>query len=252
MPRRISILSQQLPSYAIRLVFTLAFLVLDYATLEIELLPVENAQEVAQSVTFGEQRVVEHRSRHVLEIVRAIIVRRAVQVRSPNLFHSTDVCIVEILAAAEHQVLEQVRKPSFAGLFILGANVVPGVYGNDRRLMVLMYKHRQTVIEDESGVGNVGNRDARVRLCGFRLGRGSGFRFLLREKGDEHESPAEHGKDHRRKLVSHVDLQKILTFFLDGSRIILSRVRLEHTRSVAWFRKKHDAHADSHSASAAH
>ena len=60
MARRISVLRKQLPRHAIRLVLTLALLVLNHATLQIELLLIEHTQQVAQAVTFGKQRVVEH------------------------------------------------------------------------------------------------------------------------------------------------------------------------------------------------
>ena len=54
-----------------------------------------------------------------------------------------------MLAAAKHQVFEQMCEPGFAGLLILGANVVPEVDGHDRRLMVLMHDQSQSVVEHE-------------------------------------------------------------------------------------------------------
>ena len=38
-----------------------------------------------------------------------------------------------VLRALEHDVLEQVGKPSLTALFVLGADVVPDVYGGNRQ-----------------------------------------------------------------------------------------------------------------------
>ena len=60
------------------------------------------------------------------------VVRRAVQVRGANAFHRVDVSEIEVVAPAEHQVLEQVGKAGLAELLVLGSYVVPRVHRHDR------------------------------------------------------------------------------------------------------------------------
>ena len=49
----------------------------------------------------------------------------------------------------EHQMFEKVGEAGFAGLFVLGADVVPDVDGHDRGFPVFVDNQRQTVREDE-------------------------------------------------------------------------------------------------------
>ena len=115
----ISILSDELFGNAVGLVVPLALFVLHYAALQVELLLVEHAKQMTHAVALREQRVVEHGSRDVLEIVRAIVVGGAVQVRGPDLLHGVDISMIEVVAAAEHQMLEQMGKSGLARLLIL-------------------------------------------------------------------------------------------------------------------------------------
>ena len=119
MAHRIGVLDDQLFRHAVRLVFTLALFVLHHAALQVELFLVEHRQQMAHAVAFGKERVVQHGGRHVLKIVGAVIIGSAVQVGSANAFQGIEKSSIEVLTAAEHQVLKQVGKAGLARLFIL-------------------------------------------------------------------------------------------------------------------------------------
>src|SRR5215471_5793561 len=57
---------------AVGLVLALALLVLDHAALLVEQALIDGAEQVAHAIGFHEQRDVERRGRHVLEVVGAI------------------------------------------------------------------------------------------------------------------------------------------------------------------------------------
>ena len=54
-----------------------------------------------------------------------------------------------VLAAAEHQVLEQVRKTGLPGLLVLRAHVIPHVHRDDGGLMVFVNHQREPVRQNE-------------------------------------------------------------------------------------------------------
>jgi hypothetical protein len=60
-----------------------------------------------------------------------------------------------VLAAAEHQVLEQVRKTGLPGLLVLRAHVIPDVEGHDGGFVILVNDQGETVLEHEFLVGDV-------------------------------------------------------------------------------------------------
>ena len=62
--------------------------------------------------------------------------------------------VVVVLRALEHQVLEQVREAGLARDLVLGADVVPEVDRDDRRLAVGVHDHGQAVVEAEGLVGD--------------------------------------------------------------------------------------------------
>ena len=170
--------------HAVRLVFTLAFFVLYHAALQVKLLLVQHAQQMAHAVALGKQRVVQHGCGHVFKIVCAIVVGGAVQVGGANALHGVDVGIVEVFAAAEHQVLKQVSEAGLARLLILRSHVVPGIHRHNGGLVVFVYQHRQAIFEHELCVLNIGNGNV-DRAC-----RGMRRRALLRRGlwlGDEGE-----------------------------------------------------------------
>src|ERR1700749_4709215 len=89
-------------------------------------------------------------------------------------FHGIEIRMVEILAAAEHQVLKQVRKTCFARLLIFRTDVILSIYWDDGRFMVLMHKDRQPIFQNELRVLDVGNWNVNFAwrsMCGrFWLG----------------------------------------------------------------------------------
>ena len=158
----------------VRLVFILALFVLDDAALEIEFFLIEDGEEMAHAVAFGEEDVVEHGGGNVFEVIGAVVVGGAVEVGGADAFHGVDVGEIEILAAAEHEVLEEMGETGLAGFFVFGADVIPGVDGDDGSFVVFVDDDGETVGEDEFGVGDVGNKNGRAFWCGRgRLGFGS-------------------------------------------------------------------------------
>ncbi len=160
MPFRKRAFNYVVPHLAVGLVFTLALFVLHDAALFVEFLLRDGAQHVSHAVGFHPERHVERGLRNILEIVGAIEVCRTVHVRGANAFEGLEVLVVVVLGAVEHQVFKQVREAGFAGLLVLGADVVPDVDGDDRRLVVLVDNQPETVVERVFGVGNfnVGGR----------------------------------------------------------------------------------------------
>ena len=75
-----------------------------------------------------------------------------------------------MLAALEHQVLEQVREARLPGPLVLRTDVIPDVDGDDRGLVILVHDQRQSVVEHEALVRNRVRARAR-RVRGARCGR---------------------------------------------------------------------------------
>ena len=101
------------------------------------------------------------------KIIGAVVIGGAVEVGSADAFHGVDVGEIEIFAAAEHQVLEEMGETGVAGFFVLGADMIPGVDGDDGGLVVFVDEDGEAVMENEFGVGNVGDGDG--------VGFGGGF-----------------------------------------------------------------------------
>ena len=74
----------------------------------------------------------------ILEIIGAVFVGGAVLIGGADSLERFEVVLVEVLAAVEHQVFEQVSEAGAAGLFIFRADVIPDVDGNNRRFMVFV------------------------------------------------------------------------------------------------------------------
>ena len=119
MSRRISVLRDQLAGDAVRLVFSLALLVLYHAALQIKRFLIQRAQEVPHAVGFHPERQVQRRSGHILEVIRAVRIRRAVQIRGADSFHRINVPPGGVFAAAEHQVFEKMRESRFPRPLVL-------------------------------------------------------------------------------------------------------------------------------------
>jgi hypothetical protein len=150
----IGVLGDELLGYAVGLIFALALFVLHHAALQVEGLLIERAEQVAHAVGLQPERVIERRGGDVLEVVGAVVIGGAVEVGGAHLLHGVDVAAVEVFAAAEHQVLEEVREAGLAGLFVLRADVIPDVDGHDGGFVVFVDDHGQAVVEDEFLVGD--------------------------------------------------------------------------------------------------
>ena len=169
MPLREARLEQPVPDLAVRLVLALAFLVAHHTALLVEHLLVERAEQMAHAVGLHPQRTIERGGRHVLEIVGPIGAGGAVLVGGAHLLEGLEELVAVVLGPLEHQVLEPVRELLPVGGFVLAADVVPDVDGDDRRLAVGVHDHRQPVVEAEALEGDVrgGSR------CGGPRGRRS-------------------------------------------------------------------------------
>ena len=159
-------LGHQQVDFAVRLVFSLALLVLHDAPLLVHLRGVDDAEQMAHAVRFHPQRDIKRSGGDVLEVIGAIVVRGAVLIRRANALEGLEVVVVEVLAAVEHQVLEEMREPRPARPLVLRAHVVPDVHGNDGCLVILMDQQRQPVFQCEPLIGD---RDGR-RLGGSGTG----------------------------------------------------------------------------------
>ena len=152
---RIGVLEDRQEDLAVGLVLALPLLVLHHAALLVEPLLVHRAEHVPHAVRLHPERHVEGRGRHHLEVVRAVLVRGAVHAGGPDPVEGLEVVVVEVLAAVEHQVLEQVRETGLAGRLVGRPDVVPDVDGDDRRLVVLVDDQPQAVVEHVLRVGDI-------------------------------------------------------------------------------------------------
>ena len=173
MSDRVCVFRDQLFGHTVGLVLALAFFVLHHAALQVELLLIEHAQQMSHAIALGEQRVVEHRGGHIFEIIGAIVVGRPVQIGRTDLLHRVDVGVIEVIAAAEHQMLEQVGESGLAGLLVLRSHVVPRVHGHHRSLVILMDEDSEAIRQHKLGVLDVRDRNidagrCLVRRCGMR------------------------------------------------------------------------------------
>src|SRR5579863_9843428 len=194
MAERIGILSEKLSSDAGGLVFSVGFFVLHHAALEVEFFLVHDREQMSHAVAFREEHVVKHGSGDIFKVIGAVTIGGAIEIGRANSFHGVDVGVVEIFATAEHEVFEQVSEAGLAWFFVLGADVVPGVYGDDRRFVVLMNQNGESVGEDKLGVGNIGNGHGCLGGGGgARLWRGGPLRRSVGLRGSWSER--ENGKE---------------------------------------------------------
>jgi len=175
-------LHQRVVGAAVGLVLALALLVLHHAALLVERGLGDRAKQVAHAVRFHEQRGVERGGRHVLEVVGAVGIGRAVLVGDADLLERGEELALVVLAGLEHQVLEQVREAAAAAGLVLAANVVPDVDRHDRRLAVGVHDHAQAVGQGELLVRDI---HAHRRACRGGLGIGAGQAGREREGKDE-------------------------------------------------------------------
>ena len=149
MPGREEIRGDRLEHLTVGLVLALPLLVLHDAALLVEPLLVDDAEQVPHAIGLEPQREIHGGARHRLEIIRAIDIRRAVHARGADFLQRPKILVVVVLAAVEHQMLEQVREAGLAGNFVLRADVIPDRDCDDRGLAVLVHDYTQAVIQIE-------------------------------------------------------------------------------------------------------
>src|SRR5437879_13026764 len=135
---------------------------------------------MAHAVGFHPERIVESVRRHVCKIIGGVGGGCAVQVRSAYFLHRVDVATRCVLAAAKHQVLEQMRETRFAKPLVFRADVIPDVHGDDGGLVVFMDDQRKTVVEHEFVKGDV---DLVASLRKQAVGENAAYR--KREDGNQ-------------------------------------------------------------------
>ncbi len=148
-------LGDEIVGESVGLVFTLALLVLHDAALEVEGFLIDGSEEVAHAVGLEPEGVVQGGGGDVFEVVGAIGTGGAVEVCGSDGLHGLDVAFLMVLAAAEHEVLEEMGEAGLAGALVLGAHVVPDVDGDDGRLVVLVDDEGESVFQDEFLVGHI-------------------------------------------------------------------------------------------------
>src|SRR6267378_4890716 len=151
----IGVFGDQIPRDGIGLVIALALFVLHHAALQVQGFLVNRVIKMPHAVGFHEQRIIQRGCGHILEIVRAVGIGRAVEVRRAHALHRLDVAPLEVFAAAEHQVFEQVCKPGLPRLFVLRAHVIPDVQSYDWRLVIFVYDHGQPVRKHKFLIGDL-------------------------------------------------------------------------------------------------
>ena len=149
MPGGISVLRDELKGNGVGLVFSLALFVLHNPALQVERLLIELAEQEAHAVGFHPERVIERGSRHVFKVVGAVIVGGAVEVGGADFFHGVNVAALRVLAAAKHQVFEEMRESGFAGPFVFRADVIPEIHRDYGSFVVFVDDERQPIIERE-------------------------------------------------------------------------------------------------------
>ena len=167
------------PGFAVRLVLSLSFLVLNHTALLVQTCLGDGPNEMSHAVGFEPEDAVERRDRHVLEIVGPVFVGRSIEVRGAQRLHCLEVVVVVVLAAVEHQVLEKVGESGLAHPLIFRTDVIPDIHGRDRRFVIFVHEKRQAISERELPVRDVGNR---------RIDRWSGR--ILRNRGKRHHDAA--------------------------------------------------------------
>jgi len=165
MPGRVQRAGQLVPHLPIGLVLALALLVLHHAALFVERGLVDRTEQVTHAVRFHPQRHVQRGGGHVLEVIGAVGVGGAILVGGADLLERLEELAAVVLAALEHQVLEQVGEAGAPGRLVLGTDVVPDVDRHDRRLAVGVHHHAQAVGQGEFLERNV-HRGGRGRGLG--------------------------------------------------------------------------------------
>jgi hypothetical protein len=161
MADRIRVAADVLADLAVRAVVALPLFVLHHAALLVELRLVDDAEQMAHAIGLHPQREIERTGLHVLEVVRAIEPRGAVDLGRARGLQRAEIFVVVMLRAVEHQVLEEMRKARAARALVLAAHVVVRVHRDDRRLVVFVHDQRQAIGQHEALERDVDVREAR-------------------------------------------------------------------------------------------
>ncbi len=102
----------------IRLVVTLAFLILDNAYLVIEFFLRDGTQEVPHSIRLKPKYQIQCRRGHGLEVIGSIQPGRSIQPGSTDLLHRLKPFTVIIFTTVEHKMFKQMRETCFARWFV--------------------------------------------------------------------------------------------------------------------------------------
>ena len=170
----------------VRLVLSLPLLVLNHAALLVEFSLVDGAEQMAHPVGLEPEHHVQRGDRNVLEVVGAVLVGGAVQISGADFLQRVEVVSVEVLAAVEHQVLEQVREAGLAELLVLRACVVPDVDGHDRMSTCGTFVEAGLLVA-AGGAANAAPTESKRTSDNFTTGRmkppPNGFRRTRYTKG---------------------------------------------------------------------
>ena len=110
-------------------------LVLHHVALPVDPLGRHRVEEVRHPVGLEEERQLQRIRRHVHDVVRAVVARRAVVVAAGRLEKRVELALLHVLRPFEHQVLEEVREAGAAGTLVGRAHVIPDVDGHDGTLV---------------------------------------------------------------------------------------------------------------------
>ena len=128
-------------------------LVFHHFPLNVKPLLIQRRQQKAHPVGFQPQGQLQIVGRHILPIVGAVGIGRAVQVR-PHPLQRLEIALVMVLGALEHHVLEQMGKAGAPRLLILGTHMVPDIHRRQRQGIILMQDNLQPVRQRKLLPGN--------------------------------------------------------------------------------------------------
>ncbi len=148
-------LKDAIEGHAVRLIVALSLFVLHDAALCIEALLRERAEDVAHSLALNVEAAIQRRGRHGLEIVGAVEPGGAIPICGAHFAQRLDQIRNVLGAVEEHDVFEQVREAGLPLRLILGAHIVPGSDGDDRRLAILVDQNSEPIVERELLVRNL-------------------------------------------------------------------------------------------------
>jgi len=110
---------------------------------------------MAHAIAFEEQRNLERRGRHGLEIIRPVEPGRAVEIGCANLPQRLEIIPRCIFGSVEHDMFEQMRIAGLAFRLVGGTDAIPDRDRHDGCLAICMDENFQAIVEREFLIGNV-------------------------------------------------------------------------------------------------